>query len=103
MNTLTLSVLMVVALGLGDEIVGATDPMLGKEPKPTIGERLTKETVKGTLMKMDGEYFWIKDTNGKEIKLQIEMSTKMDNVMIGDRVKAYVGGNGQTTALQRDE
>jgi hypothetical protein len=45
--------------------------MAGKEATPTIGERLTKDTVKGTLMRVDGVNYWVKDTDGKEVRLHI--------------------------------
>ena len=99
----TLSVLAVVMLGFGAGIAGAADPMSDKEAKPTLGERITKDTVKGTLMRMDGEYYWVKDTDGKEVKLHVDASTKLDKVVKGDRVKAYITDQGHTTTLQRDE
>jgi hypothetical protein len=99
----TLSVVTVVILGFGAGIVGAADPMADKEAAPTIGERLTKDTVKGTLMRMDGENYWVKDTDGKEIRLHVDTSTKLDKVVKGDKVKAYVTDNRHATTLQRDE
>ena len=93
----------VVMLAFGAGIAGAADPMSDKEATPTLGERLTKDTVKGTLMRMDGEYYWVKDTDGKEVKLHVDASTKLDKVVTGDRVKAYVTDQGHTTTLQRDE
>src|SRR5512138_3708222 len=102
MKQLILSACTLVALGWGAEIVGAADSMLDNEAKPTIGERLSKDTVKGTLMKIDGESYWVKDTNGKEIKLHVDLSTKRDKVMVGDKVKAYITDNGHTTTLQRE-
>jgi len=98
-----LSVLTVVILGFGAGIVGAADPMAEKEAKPTLGERITKDTVKGTLMRVDGEYYWVKDTDGKEIRLHVDASTKLDKVVKGDKVKAYITDQGHTTTLQRDE
>lgn len=104
MNKLTLSMFTIVAvLGFGTGIIAAADPMSEKEAKPTIGERLTKDTVKGTLMKMDGEFYWIKDIDGKQTKIHVDRSTKLDKVVTGDKVKAYVTDNGHTTTLQRDE
>ena len=103
MNKLTLSILTVAALGCGAGIVGAADPMSDKEAKPTLGERFTKDTVKGTLMKMEGEYYWIKDTDGKETRIHVDKSTKLDKVVAGDKVKAYITDKGHTTTLQRDE
>ena len=75
--------------------------MSDKEAKPSIGERLTKDAVKGTLMKMDGEYYWIKDNDGKETKIHVDKSTKLDKVAVGDQVKAYITDKGHTTTLQR--
>jgi len=98
-----LSIFTVVVFGIGAGIVGAADPMSGKEAKPTLGERFTKDTVKGTLMRMDGEYYWVKDTSGKEIRLHVDASTKLDKVKEGDKVKAYITDEGHTTTLQRDE
>ncbi len=103
MNKLTWSILTVVALGFGAGIAGAANPMSDKEAKPTLGERFTKDTVKGTLMKMDGEYYSIKDTDGKEAKVHVDKSTKLDKVVVGDKVKAYITEKGHTTTLQRDE
>ena len=103
MNKFTRLTLAVAILGLGAGIGEAADPMSEKEAKPTIGERFTKDTIKGTLMRTDGEYYWVKDTNGKEVRLHADASTKLDKVMQGDRVKAYVTDEGHTTTLQRDE
>ena len=103
MIRITLSILTVVILGFGAGIVGAADPMAEKEAKPTLGERFTKDTIKGTLMKMDGEYYSIKDTDGKESKIHVDKSTKLDKVVVGDKVKAYITDRGHATTLQRDE
>jgi hypothetical protein len=103
MIKITLSMLTVVILGFGAGIVGAADPMADKEAKPTLGERFTKDTIKGTLMKMDGEYYSIKDTDGKESKIHVDKSTKLDKVVVGDKVKAYITDRGHATTLQRDE
>ena len=99
----TLSVLTVMMLAFGAGIAGAADPMSDKEAKPTLGERITKDTVKGTLMRVDGENYWVRDTDGKEIRLHVDASTKLDKVVKGDRVKAYITDTGHTTTLQRDE
>ena len=103
MIKITLSMFTVVILGFGAGIVGAADPMADKEAKPTLGERFTKDTIKGTLMKMDGEYYSIKDTDGKESKIHVDKSTKLDKVVVGDKVKAYITDRGHATTLQRDE
>jgi hypothetical protein len=100
---LILSILTIVMFGFGAGIAGAADPMSDKEATPTLGERFTKDTIKGTLMKMEGEYYWIKDTDGKETRIHVDKSTKLDKVVVGDKVKAYITDKGHTTTLQRDE
>lgn len=103
MIKVALAMLTLVILGCGAGIVGAADPMSDKEAKPTLGERFTKDTIKGTLMKMDGEYYSIKDTDGKESKIHVDKSAKLDKVVVGDKVKAYITDRGHATTLQRDE
>jgi len=101
MNRLIMSLLAMVLMSVGAGSVQAADPMSDKEAKPTIGERLTKDAVKGTLMKIEGEYYSIKDTDGKETKVHVDKSTKLDKVLVGDQVKAYITDKGHTTTLQR--
>lgn len=102
MKTGLLSMLVVSLLGAGIGVIYAADPMAEKEASPTIKERLTKDTIKGTLMKIDGEYYVIKDNDGVQHKIHVDKSTKLDKVMTGDMVKAYVTDQGHTTTLQRD-
>ena len=81
----------------------ADDPMSQKEAQPDLKERLMKDAVKGTLMQMNGEHYVIKDDNGKEVRVHVDTSTKMDKVVKGDRVKAYITEKGHATTLQRVE
>jgi hypothetical protein len=52
-------------------------------------------------MNIQGEYYSIKDNDGKEHKIHVDKSTKLDSVRPGDLVKAYVTDQGHTTTLQR--
>ena len=81
----------------------AADPMKDKEASPTLGERITKDAIKGTLMKKSGEFYTIKDNDGMEHKVHVDKSTKLDTVAEGDKVKAYVTEKGHVTTLQRDK
>lgn len=88
-----------VALGWGAEIADAVDSILDIEAKPTIAEGLSKTTVKRTLMKIDDASYWVKDANGREFQLHVDVSTKRDKVMAGDKVKSYIAENEHTTTL----
>src|ERR1041385_6126382 len=101
MKSVMLSVLAAGLLLFGIGAAQAANPMSEKEASPTIKQRITKDTVKGTLMKTEGEYYWIKDSDGKEVKIHVDKSTKMDKVVPGDMVKAYITDKGHTTTLQR--
>jgi hypothetical protein len=101
MKPLMLSVLAAGLLSFGISSVHAADPMTEKEASPTIKERITKDSVKGTLMKIEGEYYWIKDNDGQQTKIHVDKSTKMDKVVVGDHVKAYMTDKGHATTLQR--
>lgn len=95
------SVLAAGLLSVGIGPSQAADPMAEKEASPTLKERITKDSVKGTLMKVEGEYYWIKDDDGQQTKVHVDKSTKLDKVVVGDHVKAYITDKGHTTTLQR--
>ena len=102
MKKITLSICTLVTLGMGVGIGVATEPMSDKEATPTLGERLTNHTVRGTLMRIEGDYLWVKDTGGRDIRLHVDQSTKLDKVAAGDKIKAYITTEGHTTTLQRE-
>jgi hypothetical protein len=93
---------MMGLLGSGIGVTYAGDPMAANEASPTIKERLTKDTIEGTLLKIEGEYYAIKDNDGEVHKIHVDKSTKLDKVMPGDKVKAYVSDVGHTTTMQRE-
>ena len=103
MNAFVSSLVLALSLSLTAGIAFAADPMKDKEASPTLGERITKDAVKGTLMKKSGEYDTIKDNDGVEHKVHVDKSTKLDSVAEGDKVKAYVTDKGHVTTLQRDK
>ena len=55
------------------------------------------------LMKIDGEQYVVRGNDGKLIRMHVDKSTKLDKVVEGDKVKAYMTEEGHTTTLQRQE
>ena len=103
MRKLLLLAAMVMAIGIQGGPAVAADPMKDKEATPTLKERITKDAVTGTLMSQDGEYYVIKDSDGKQHRLHVDKSTKLDKVVEGDMVKAYITDQGHVTTLQRKD
>ena len=91
-----------LGLGTGIGSASAADSVSDKEAKPTLGERITEATIQGTLMRVEGEYFWVKDDVGRELRLHVDQSTKLDKVAVGDKIKAYVTDELHITTLQRE-
>jgi hypothetical protein len=47
------------------------------------------QTVKGDLLKIDGEFYVVTDMTGKEIRLHVDKTTTLDGaIKIGDKVEA---------------
>lgn len=47
------------------------------------------QTVKGDLLKMDGEFYVVKDMLGKETRLHVDKTTKLEGtIKTGDKVEA---------------
>lgn len=101
MKTILLSMLVVRLMSSEIGMSYAADSMADREASPTSKERLTKDTIEGTLMFIIGEHYYIKDDEGIEKKIHVDKSTKLDTVKVGDLVKAYVTKRGHTTTLQR--
>jgi hypothetical protein len=72
-----------------------------RDAKPEFGERLTNEAVKGHVSRIDGNYLWIREDGGKEVRAHVDDRTKMDKVVLGDRAKVYINENGHATTVQR--
>ena len=94
--------ILIMASAFGIEIAGATHP-IGDQTTPTLPERLTEDIVQGKLTMIEGDHVVITLTDGHDIKLHVDMDTKLGEVIIGDNVKAYVNDSGHATTLLRDE
>ncbi len=47
------------------------------------------QTVNGDLLKIDGEFYVVKDMAGKEIRLHVDKTTTLDGAInVGDKVEA---------------
>jgi len=69
---------------------------------PTVIER--SPIIQGTLMKIDGPFYVIKDNTGKEQRVHVDKSTLfIGKIHLGAKVKAEVTNDGHVSALQKIE
>ena len=53
-----------------------------------LTETPTSKTVKGDLLKIDGEFYVVKDTAGKEIRLHVDKTSQLDGTFkAGDKIE----------------
>lgn len=68
---------------------------------PTMSERISKESVKGRVNEIGPKYVSIKSDDGESRRVRVDDHTKMDQVAVGDQVKAYVSEDGYASTIQR--
>ena len=68
---------------------------------PTMSERISKESVKGRVNELGKNYVSIRNDNGESRRVRVDDHTKMDQVAVGDQVKAFVSDDGYASTIQR--
>ena len=59
------------------------------------------QTVKGDLLKIDGEFYVVKDMSGKEIRLHVDKATTLDGaIKVGDKVEAQATEKNHAVSLR---
>jgi hypothetical protein len=59
------------------------------------------QTVKGDLLKIDGEFYVVKDMAGKEIRLHVDKTTTVDGaVKVGDKVEAQATEKNHAASIR---
>lgn len=95
-----------LCLGLSN-ITLATDKALIEEENPADRNDTRPQaaadkviTIEGEVLRVEGENYFVKMDNDKEIRLHIDKSTrKTGNMGIGDRIKAKVNENHDALSI----
>ncbi len=62
----------------------------------------SSQTVKGDLLKIDGEYYVVKDTAGKEIRLHVDKTSQLDGTFkAGDKIEAQATDKGHASSIKQ--
>jgi len=61
----------------------------------------SSQTVKGDLLKIDGEFYVVKEMSGKEIRLHIDKTTALDGaIKVGDKVEAQATEKNHAASIR---
>ena len=60
------------------------------------------QTVKGDLLKIDGEFYVVKDAAGKEVRLHVDKTSQLDGPFkAGDKIEAQATDKGHASSIKQ--
>ena len=91
----TLSLFVLAAL-LNVDLVGGT---YASDDMVAAGS----QTLKGDVLKIEGEYYVLKDPTGMEVRLHVDKTSQLEGeVKAGDKIEAQVTRNGHAESIKRN-
>ena len=101
----TCCLLLATAVMTNFLLVGCSKSVAEKRAaQPTVGERINRDAVKGVVTDIGTNHLAIREEKSGEItRVRVNDKTKMDRVVTGDEVKAYVTDDGYASTIQRVE
>ena len=94
--------IMIAVIGLNLTMVGCAQNASEKRAaSPTMAERFTQESVSGRVNDIGPQHVSIRDDAGETRRVRVDDQTKMDQVAVGDQVKAFVSNDGYASTIQR--
>ena len=62
----------------------------------------SSQTVKGDLLKIDGEFYVVKEMSGKEIRLHVDKTSQLDGTFkAGDKIEAQATDKGHASSIKQ--
>jgi len=59
------------------------------------------QAVKGDLLRIDGEFYVVKDTSGKEVRLHVDETSKLEGTFkAGDKIEAQASDKGHALSIK---
>jgi len=61
----------------------------------------SSQTVKGDLLKIEGEFYVVKEDSGKELRLHVDKSTKVEGeIKAGDKIEVQATDKGHALSVK---
>lgn len=77
---------------------------LGIAPLTYAAEPMTapgSQIVKGDLLKIEGEFYVVKEASGKEVRLHVDKSSKLEGAFkAGDKIEAQASPQGHALSIK---
>ena len=62
----------------------------------------SSQTVKGDLLKIDGDFYVVKDMSGKEVRLHVDKTSQLDGTFkAGDKIEAQATDKGHASSIKQ--
>ena len=59
------------------------------------------QAISGDLLKIDGEFYVVKDASGKEVRLHVDKTTKVEGALkAGDQIEAQASEKGHALSIK---
>ena len=74
----------------------------GAEPIPTDSSKMAASdlTIKGDVQMIEGEFYFVKDTTGHQVRLHVNNESKLEErIKVGDKIEARVTSEGHATSI----
>ena len=66
-----------------------------------VTESPTPKMVDGDLLKIDGEFYVVKDASGKEVRLHVDGTSKLEGTFkAGDKIEAQASDKGHALSIK---
>ena len=106
MKTLLFILTLSFSLGLStaEIVLAQADGPQAIQPARPQADTILKPEVHGELLKIDGDLYTVKETNGKEVRLQIDKETRLEQTLKpGDKVEVKVMPQGNIWSIKKME
>ena len=83
--------------------IGMTSLTYAAEPMAAPGEMAAPgaQTVKGDLLKIEGDFCVVKDATGKEVRLHVDKTSKVEGALkAGDKIEAQASEKGHALSIK---
>jgi hypothetical protein len=83
--------------------VGMARLTYAAEPMAAPGEMAApgSQAIKGDLLKIDGEFYVVKEMSGKEVRLHVDKTSKLEGTFkAGDKIEAQASDKGHALSIK---